>query len=98
MKAYGLTTKRCTTPSRSTISRVRGHAAFMYTVREQTNPTEMRRFHESRGVSRYILQRVGSEASRLSCLSRHRAVTRREVLQAWDRLRHQRTPAPMAGA
>lgn len=58
----------------------------------------VRSVHESRGVSRYLLQRVGSEAARLSCFSRYRIVTRREILEAWNQLRRRRNPAALAGA
>ncbi|KAK9966687.1 hypothetical protein ABG768_003784 [Culter alburnus] len=94
MKAPGLKSKRCTA-SRSSISRTRGHAAFMYTARQQS---AVRSVHESRGVSRYLLQRVGSEAARLSCFSRHRIVTRREIMEAWNQLRRRRNPAALSGA
>ncbi|KAK2874138.1 hypothetical protein Q8A67_021291 [Cirrhinus molitorella] len=70
----------------------------MYTARQQINQTAARRVHESRGVSRYLLQRVGSEAARLSCFSRHRTVTRRDILEAWDQMRRRRNPAALAGA
>ncbi|KAF4107388.1 hypothetical protein G5714_011752 [Onychostoma macrolepis] len=97
MKAPGPKSKRCTS-SRSSKSRTRGHAAFMYTSRQQVNPTAVGRVRESRGVSRYLLQRVGSEAARLSCFSRHRVITRREIREAWDQLRRRRNSAAPAGA
>ncbi|KAK7127635.1 hypothetical protein R3I93_020272 [Phoxinus phoxinus] len=96
MKAPGLKSKRCAA-SRSSIARTRGHAAFMYTVRQQPQAA-VRRVHESRGVSRYLLQRVGLEAARLSSFSRHRIITRREILEAWNHLRRRRIPAALAGA
>ncbi|KAG1949812.1 hypothetical protein F2P79_011561 [Pimephales promelas] len=98
MKAPGLKSKRCSA-SRSSIARTRGHAASIYTVRQQqNNQAAVRRVHESRGVSRYLLQRVGLEAARISCFSRHRIITRREILEAWNQLRPRRIPAALAGA
>lgn len=64
----------------------------------RVNKTAVRRVHEARSVSRYLLQRLGSEAVRLSCFSHHRTVSRREILEAWDQMRRHRNPAPLAGA
>lgn len=66
--------------------------------RVQVSQTAVGGVRESTGVSRYLLQRVGSEAARLSCFSRHRAITRREILEAWDPLRRRGNSAALAGA
>ncbi|TRY62262.1 hypothetical protein DNTS_025821 [Danionella cerebrum] len=97
MKAPSLKRQRCT-PNQSAISRRRGYASFMYTARQQVDEVNVRLSEEFRGLSRFVLQRVGSEAARMSCFRRHRVLTSRDVLQALGRLRRRERSAPLVGA
>ncbi|KAF4093269.1 hypothetical protein AMELA_G00000370 [Ameiurus melas] len=77
---------------------LRAHAVYIYKLRRELEPVDLRRVGDSRLAASFHLQRLGLEAARLAPSHRRGVITSWEIRAAVQRLSHRRNAIPMDGA